>query len=378
MSVKSQISVALSTGLTLALCSSSLWANSGDYDLATNDRNKTTKKMARDKGSDGAWMAVPIPFANPTLGAGLQAAVLYLHEQKEPGTPNATSGIGGMYADSKSYFLGVFHDDYWKSDRFRFSFLAGTGKLNLNYYGPGDIPLLEKHPLGYGIQVNGLYTKLLTRLPYTESWYGGFEYAGSQSTVSFDLGQIIDRLPVIDADVRTSGLGPVLSFDSRDDNYYPSNGQIFNAKYSINDEGLGSDFNFRMLKSDYRKYFTLIPKNVLALKAQIKAADGEIPFFIEPTLSMRGFDVARYRDNVTASMHAEWRYKFHDRWGAVAFAETGAVADNVDELSDGTHISSAGVGIRWQATKAKKINLGIDIAVSTDDQAVYIRAGEAF
>ena len=60
----------------------------------------------------GTWLTVPIPISNPTVGSGLQAAVLYLHpkESENPEVPNSTSGIGGMYTDSESWFAAGFHD----------------------------------------------------------------------------------------------------------------------------------------------------------------------------------------------------------------------------------------------------------------------------
>jgi hypothetical protein len=53
----------------------------------------------------GNGLPVPIPVANPTLGNGLQAALLYLHP-KAPGQedkPGSTSGVGILATDSKSW-----------------------------------------------------------------------------------------------------------------------------------------------------------------------------------------------------------------------------------------------------------------------------------
>ncbi|WP_158224580.1 BamA/TamA family outer membrane protein [Agaribacterium haliotis] len=351
----------------------------GDYRKAT-ESTSSSRALAKDKvqESKGAWMAVPIPFANPTIGAGLQAALLYMHAKKDPDTPNATSGVGGMYSDTDSYFVGAFHDDYWDKDRYRFTFLYGYGNLNLNYYGSGNEPILEKHPIEYNLEANGLYTKFLMRIGGTEHWYGGLKYVGSESTVSFDLSQFIKGLPVLKDDLRTSGLGWMLSFDSKDDNYYPTTGQSFNFSQTADSSEFGSDFSFRRLETDYRNYLSLNPAHVLALKAQLKAADGHVPFFMEPTLSMRGFDTSRYRDMTTLSLHAEWRWRFLSRWGMVAFTEGGATAKDFDALHDGRKVSSAGLGLRWRATKAKQINLGIDLAFSKGQGEIYIRAGEAF
>lgn len=84
------------------------------------------------------------------------------------------------------------------------------------------------------------------------------------------------------------------------------------------------------------------------------------------------------RDNATMSLTAEWRHKFPQRWGMIAFAETGRVAPSVDKLSQGRAINSYGGGVRWQVTADRELNLGLDSAVSTDDSAVFIQIGEKF
>ena len=49
----------------------------------------------------GNFVAVPIPISNPTVGTGLQAALLYLHPKKDDSqSQNSTSGIVGMYTIS--------------------------------------------------------------------------------------------------------------------------------------------------------------------------------------------------------------------------------------------------------------------------------------
>ena len=62
-------------------------SDTGDMEIGYNNSH-SAKKIAntgataiaeQTEDDKGAWMAVPIPFANPTLGAGLQAAILYLH-----------------------------------------------------------------------------------------------------------------------------------------------------------------------------------------------------------------------------------------------------------------------------------------------------------
>ena len=80
---------------------------------------------------------------------------------------------------------------------------------------------------------------------------------------------------------------------------------------------------------------------------------------------------------VEGSVEARWR--FNERWGAVAFVDGGTAFDdweNVGELS-----FSAGIGARYNLGFAP---LRVDIAVPLDEEerndefAVYISLGQAF
>lgn len=362
----------------VALCTSLMATAGTRADSPAPDLEQTSESrlVAEAVVSDGAWMAVPIPFSNPTLGSGLQAAVLYLYEKQNAETPNATSGLGGFISDTDSYFMGAFHDDYFADDRYRLTLFAGTGDMNFNYYGIGEAA--QDDPDQYNIVAIGLFAKFLMRIPSTAHWYAGLRYLGSASTVAFDVADEAADLPGLEGDSNTSGLGLMVSYDSRDDNYYPHRGQSFAAFVSHDHPSLGSDYPFDRSELLYSHYQSLRPSQVLAMAVEAKNISGRAPFYMQPMLSMRGFDTTRYRDSATLSVMLEWRYTFSERWGMVAFAEAGAVSDAMASLASGQQVQSAGLGLRWQATEDKAINLSLDLTFSRDDSAVHIRAGEAF
>lgn len=78
------------------------------------------------------------------------------------------------------------------------------------------------------------------------------------------------------------------------------------------------------------------------------------------------------------SAHIEWRRKFLPRWGFNLFYSAGSVADSLDTIFQTDTISAYGGGIRWQVTKDKLLNLGIDVGFSKDDYAVYVKVGEQY
>ena len=153
---------------------------------------------------------------------------------------------------------------------------------------------------------------------------------------------------------------------------------MFEAKWTNYGESWGGDYQYNKFGTFLNHYQPVTDQAILALRANAVFSDGDTPFFDLPYLDMRGFAHGRYKDNATFSLHAEGRYKFLPRWGAVGFVETGWYGEDIDSLTSSQTIVSYGGGIRWQVTKDKKMNLGVDIAFSTDDQAIYVQVGEKF
>jgi outer membrane protein assembly factor BamA len=331
------------------------------------------------QGEDtGKWLPLAIPLSNPTVGSGLQLGLLYLHPKKGKGadSSNPTSGIGGMYTDTDSKALAVFHDNYFADDRFRLRAVAGQVDMNLKFYGVGDASF--DYSTDFNLDGDAAMVQFSARVPATQSWYLGVRYSLIDADVTFDLSTQFPVLPEISGNTHSSNLALLLTYDSRDSNYYPTDGIFFETVASRDSEDWGSDYNFSRKSANYMQYFQIITNHTLAIKTTLSDVGEGAPFYLQSTLNMRGFAAGRYLDNSSVSLHAEWRYKFQPRWGVVAFTEAGKVAGSFGSLDKKEAIHSYGGGIRWQAIQSKDIHLGIDYAISDDDEAVYFRVGEAY
>jgi len=338
----------------------------------------TAKEGAAVQKQKGSWVPVPIPVSNPTIGSGLQFTLMYLHGETDSEIPNRTSGLIGMYTDNESWFVGGFHDGNFSDGKYRILTGAGYGSFNLKYFGVGEDSILRDHPLSYEFKGVAGLLRLQRKVPWGEHWFAGLQYIYLDTETIFDAGSIVPGLPVLRGNITNAGLGPVLSFDSRDDNYYPTHGQYLELVWTSYHDTWGGDLNYRKFNASTSHYQILVPKVVLALHAEFKQGAGEIPFFDMPALNMRGFPAGQYRDLYTFSLHAEGRYKFHPRWGVNLFMESGWYGDESNHLFAGETIVSYGGGIRWQVTEDKKIHLGAELAFSGEDQGFYITVGEKY
>lgn len=345
-----------------------------------NRQIKDAQEVGDVAPKQGRWVPVPIPVSNPTVGTGLQGVLMYLHPARKEDTqsPNSTSGLAGMYTDSKSWAAALFHDGYWADDTYRFRGILGYGEFNLKFYGIGDSPVFGNNPLDYEFSGWAFMPKFQRRIPKTDHWFGGVHYLFIEADVLINTSKVSSILPDVGRNVRTAGLGLLASYDSRDDNYYPSQGISFESKWGNYSENWGGDFEYDKLNTFFNYYHPIKDKSVLALRANLQNSDGRVPFFDLPYLDMRGFSRDRYRDKHTFSLHAEGRHKFKPRWGAVAFIEVGWFGNSIEDMSTNPTIFSYGGGVRWQVTKDKKLNLGVDVAFSTDDNSIYIQVGEKF
>jgi outer membrane protein assembly factor BamA len=370
----------LLTTIVVTLSSMPIISLAAIEDRVFEQRDNAIEIKAFATKPKGNWLPVPIPVSNPTIGSGLQAALLYLHPKKseDPDVPNATSGIMAMYTNTESWLAGGFHDGNWKDDLYRYRFLIGTGEFNLDYFGVGNDSVLADNPIEYNIISDILLTQLLRRLPGSENWYMGTRYMFIDSNVEFEVGNLFPGLPPITADMTTSGLGLMVTFDSRNDNYYPTEGINFEFVWMRDSETWGSDFDFDKVDTRYNTYFSLTSNDTLALRVAFSRADDDIPFYLLPSLKMRGFPNGRYKDENSLSGHAEWRRKFHPRWGSIISFEVGSTAASAGDLFQDEKITSYGAGIRWQVTKDKGLNLGVDVGYSDNESAVYVQVGERF
>ncbi len=352
-----------------------------DPQTETDDLVKEAREGSQIGPRRGNWVAVPIPVSNPTLGTGLQLAVMYLHPKRlsEDGAPNSTSGLGAMYTNTGSWFAGGFHNDSWDNGRYRFTGFVGEGEMKLRFYGIGGYPAGNR-ALDYSLGISILYSQFQVRLPYTDYWYAGLKYLYTRTESIFDLNSLFPGLPptVINVPIRAAGLGMLLTYDSRDDNYNPKRGQLFEFSWTNFSDTWGGDVEFNKALTTYNYYLPLNNQTTLAMRTRWEVSSEDAPFFFLSTLAMRGFSRDRYLDSQTLSVHAEARHKFAERWGVVAFTEAGWFADSFSGLSDSRTIISYGAGVRWQATREKSLNLALDFAISSDDRAVYFKIGEAF
>ena len=180
----------------------------------------------------------------------------------------------------------------------------------------------------------------------------------------------------------TSGIGPIFSWDTRNNAYSPDKGAFAEIQYVWFPQFLGSDFKFGVLSIDLRKFIMLDENSVLAAQALGGLTFGNTPFRkleeLGGTDMMRGYYGGRYTDKCLMAYQVEYRRHLFWRIGMVAFAATGEVAPTPDKFElNGFHYTG-GAGARFALSKEEKLNLRIDFGVAQHSTAFTVQLREAF
>jgi len=180
----------------------------------------------------------------------------------------------------------------------------------------------------------------------------------------------------------SSGLGPVITWDTRDNLFAPSKGSWYKAWAWFYGEWMGSDFNYDYYGLDLRHYLSVSRESVLALQGFFALTSGEVPFYEYPTPLMRGLYENVFVDKNAVAVRAEYRFPIKifggERWGGALFGAVGDAFPDATSTEDIDLKVAGGAGLRFALNKAEKINLRLDIGVSRYGIFPYIMLQEAF
>ncbi|KXX69698.1 BamA/TamA family outer membrane protein [Flammeovirga sp. SJP92] len=318
---------------------------------------------------------MPIPYINYNRSLGFSIGALpmamYNLSQKDTISPSSVTGLLGMWTTNDSWFGLVFSRFYLKEDRYRITFAAGLGSINFQTYVPfpigGDF-------VDYNTGVN--FIKIEVQRRVVKHLFLGLNYMNTDFNTSFDV--IKDT--TLASNLQT--LGIVLSYDHRDNVYYPYKGHIGNINLDMNPEFLGNETQNTKVSIDFNKYFAFRRgKDVLATRAYIGFGIGDLIFnqqFIVGESDIRGYTQGKYRGNSMYNLQAEYRWNFHKKMAINFFGGLATVAGANDDSQNGTLLPGVGVGYRFNVFPKNHMNVGLDGAVGNDDWGVYFRIGEAF
>jgi outer membrane translocation and assembly module TamA len=204
---------------------------------------------------------------------------------------------------------------------------------------------------------------------------GRYVFLHAESDFGLSLPEPI-RPDQLDTDIGRLSL--LINYDSRDNILTPSNGLFLEAEYAVARSWLGSTDDFENLNVRGFGYFSLLDDLILGLRADIRIASEETPFFALPYIDLRGVPALRYQDRRSAMLETELRWNFTPRWAAVGFVGMGRAFGRYVDFDEAESIYTRGAGIRYLIARKLGLYTGIDIARGPEENAFYIQLGSAW
>ncbi|HRX31213.1 MAG TPA: BamA/TamA family outer membrane protein [Tenuifilaceae bacterium] len=324
------------------------------------------------------FLVLPVAFYGEETNLGLGFSGGYYHV----GRGNKISNVQGnvAYTLNNQFLLSFSPRIYTKSEDYFYS-----GRVKANYF-PDKF---------YGIgrdaadsMEESFTSKELSVLIQRQRIMFGVLMAGVQAQFEYvdaaDIdpnGQLVTGITGVDKSI-ICGLGIVLTWDNRENQFYPTTGEFYKASLMANSRIFGSDLNFTRLTIDLRNYYKITDNQVFAVQFLGDLTWGNVPFQEMPMLGgadvLRGYYKGRYRDKTMICAQGEYRFPIYRWLKGVAFASAGDVASYFDKI-DLTKIKSAfGTGLRFRVNPIK-VNIRFDAAYSLKrSPAYYLTVTEAF
>lgn len=349
------------------------------------DVDDTLEEQA-DAGTDSKqrrWEPVvaPMPSRNPVFGwmISVPAMLMYKPSFAQPDDRVWISGLFAFYAENESWGAGLLQRMSFGGDRWRVMGALFHADMNYRYYGIGGD---GESSIVLDQDMDLLLAEGLRRV--VPNLYFGLRYVYAETVVGPRLPDNIlppgldpDRLKV---DLTLATIAPRLQYDTRDSEFYPRSGLLIDATASVSRDVIGADLDYERYDASTNHYLPLGDRGVLASRIAIQYISGGAPFFLYPAFGqgadLRGYQMGSYRDRFLIAAQAEYRHRFTERIGAVAFSGVGSVAP--DFAGWEKTLWSAGAGFRWVIAPKNNISLRADVARGRDETIYYVGIGEAF
>jgi outer membrane translocation and assembly module TamA len=327
--------------------------------------------------------AFPVAYYSPETKLAVGTLAAYTFYNKNDSTQKYPSQIqfGAAYTFNKQLLFYIPFRIYTRRSSFTFYGEAGYYKYSYYFYGIGN-----KQPDDYKelYKVNYPRIKVNALKKVSKTFYAGLRYGlEDYNIIGVDSAQQLVKGKITGSHGGfVSGIGPAINFDTRDNIFSPSRGFFVDAGALFYTTALGSNFNFNRYTFDGSVYFACKNKNVWAFNLFADFVNGStIPFsqlaLLGGNKKMRGYYEGRYRDKNLLALAAEYRLHVYKRFGAVVFANAGAVNNETIKLTDYIR-TTGGAGVRYALNKSEKLNIRLDYGIGKKTSGFYFTIGEAF
>ncbi|MGA1792274.1 MAG: BamA/TamA family outer membrane protein, partial [bacterium] len=230
------------------------------------------------KKKDGI-VYIPIIYYTPETKIAGGASVIYYYRNPNSSINSRPSTIQPLliYTHNKQTISQITFDNYWRNGNYHSRLETTYKEYPDKFYGIGnDTP--ESIEEDYTSHITHLEMNFQKRLQH--ALYFGIQYEYQHNKIV----EVAENGLLAKGDIfgseggLASGAGFLMSFDTRDNIFYPSSGVNYQLSANRFSNSLGSDFTFSRYTLDLRNYFSLFSSHVLALQGYMNILQGQVPF----------------------------------------------------------------------------------------------------
>jgi len=327
----------------------------------------------------------PVIYYTPETSLAMGGGVVFTLRDEGESLETRPDNLQVMFAYTlnNQFFLTLAPDVYFNEQRGQFFMNIGYLNWPTSFFGIGNSSEIDVEEIE---EIEETYTdESLMLQPWlthkvVDDFSMGLTLDWKKSNISeVESGGMREEgeLTGSEGGVR-SGAGPVLKWDTRDNLFAPSRGSMHMAWAWIYRDWMGSDYDYDFYAINLRHYRSFFQDHVLAIQGVGVLSSGDVPFNEHPTPLMRGLYENVFTDNNMVTMRAEYRFPIKGRWGAAVFGGVGDAFPDATTTEDIDPKVAGGVGLRFALNKQEKINVRLDIGVSSYGVFPYFMLQEAF
>jgi outer membrane protein assembly factor BamA len=349
--------------------------------------NFFTKKDSAKASYKNKLLVFPLIASSPETSwvFGVANAFIFKTAKSDSVLRVSTIPSGILYTLNNQILIALGANIFLPKERYIIRFENSFSKFPDKFWGLGnntDDKTSESYTFTQFYINPQLYRKV-----YGSLFLGGGLDFQRVFDIKYDSGGYFDQDKVLGVFDRSSyavfGYSLFINYDSRNHAYVPDRGSLFRVRLSNFDKRIGSDYDFRTLEIDFRKFFRVTKKSIFAVQSLSTFNFGDTPYRNLAILGgngmMRGYFAGRFRDQKFAGVQAEYRFPIKGRFGGVAFAGLGQVANSFGDFAFDKIKPSIGTGIRAAVLRKEKLNLRFDIAAGAGGALnYYVVLAESF
>jgi hypothetical protein len=374
ISIKTLARIIPANNILLIFASISLLSASSTF--SASDDSTSVDTLTFEKSS---LSILPIVFYSPQTKLAAGVLPTYIYRSSAECRPSSVT-FPAFYTTNKQISISIEPQVYYRNGLYRLAGLLYYQKWPDLFYGLGNATSADDEE-EYTTRSAGGSIDFQRR--FRSSLYFGVVGELSHSElIEIESEGLLAGGDITGAETGTvSGAGVSISWDSRDNVFFPQNGSYYVASAASFGSVLGGDYFYDGFTIDLRKYTAFGSNKVFALQAYGSFTDGDPHFGWLPRLGgiIRGYYPLRYIDRSLLAFQTEFRWHpLWKRFGVTGFTGLGAVADGLSGFRSKDFKFAAGVGIRYLFIKAEGLNIRFDIGVGRESSEIYFNIGEAF